>query len=602
MELINVEDCTGSDGASSITDSVLQSGFIVNLLDSFEEKESMWQRLKKGLPEIKRDKIKDIEKDIDISSDYEELRELEKSIKQANSDIAEVLRRIEELETIKEVNISKADIEFSRIHVLTGRVEKEILAQLEKNKDIYVEKFAGDERTAAVIFYLKKDVEKTVQELNIHKIELPLDRTPMEKIKELKEELKKLGEKIESYNNDIKRKFLEKKFKYEILRDVYENRRSLELESGKTGRTKYLSIISGWIPGLLKGEITGLLKKDYPQCHIEFSKPDKNEKPPVILKNGGFSDAFEVVTNLYGTPSYNWIDPTPYMAPFFALFFGLCLTDAGYGLIIAGLCIWAIKNLKLTKGLKKFMFLLLWGGAASVVTGALTGGWFGNAFSNIKVIDNLKIIDPLKKPEIFLYFSVMLGYIQVIFGIILSFIQNFKSGDVKAALFEELPWLVILLSIPLYFAGGLFNSISRALIPAGLAGVVLLSGHKNKNIFARIGAGLYKLYSGTDYFKDMISYSRLFALGMGTAILGMAVNEMAVQASGIRVLGLPVGYLILAVVFIGGHIFNIVMSMLSAYIHTSRLQYVEFFKWFFKGGGRSFSPFSWKNRRVSLIQ
>ncbi len=597
MELTGIVE---SDADSTLSDDVSQLKFMVSFLDNFKEKESMWQRLKNGLPEITQDTVKEVEKNIDFRTDYKELRKLEKSIKEINLNISEIARKIEEYGVIREIKLSKSDLKFARTEILIGRLQRDHIVQVENNKKIYMERLTDHDHPIVAIFYLKKDmeeVEKTISELNFHRIAFPRDKTPLDKIKKLKEEIKKSEEKIESYNDDIKKKFLCQKFNYEVLLDIYENRSTLEIESKKTGRTKYLSIISGWIPYSCKDEIVKLLKKDRQRCYIEFFKPQKNDEPPVILKNGPFSNSFEVVTNLYGTPSYDWVDPTPYLAPFFALFFGLCLTDAGYGFIVAGLCLWSIKKLKLAAGAKKFMFLLFWGGVASIITGALTGGWFGNAFSNIKVIDNLKIIDPLKKPQYFLYFSVLLGYIHVIFGMILSLIQNIKTGFIKAALYEELPWLVILLSIPVYFMGGIFNGIGKISISAGIAGVVLFSGYKSRNIFARLGAGLYNLYGGTDYVKDMISYSRLFALGMGTGILAMAINEMSAQAAQIPI----IGYFLVVFILIGGHIFNIAMNVLSSYVHSSRLQYVEFFTKFFKGGGKSFSPFTWKNNKVSLI-
>jgi V/A-type H+-transporting ATPase subunit I len=256
-----------------------------------------------------------------------------------------------------------------------------------------------------------------------------------------------------------------------------------------------------------------------------------------------------------------------------------------------------LKKLKMNKGLSKFIRLLLWGAIASIAAGILTGGWFGNVLSKYPFINRIKIIDPLEKPQYFLYFSVILGYVQVIFGVMLSMIQNLKTGRKTTAVFEEVPWLLILLGIPLIFTGGIFSKTAWVMIYTGIFGVIFFSGHASRSLPARIASGLYNLYGGTDYFKDMISYSRLFALGMGTAILAMAVNEMSVQAAGIPV----VGYLIFIAVFVGGHIFNIVMSLLSSYIHTSRLQYVEFFTKFFKGGGRRFMPFSCKQKKFILI-
>jgi V/A-type H+-transporting ATPase subunit I len=152
--------------------------------------------------------------------------------------------------------------------------------------------------------------------------------------------------------------------------------------------------------------------------------------------------------------------------------------------------------------------------------------------------------------------------------------------------------------VPLYFAGGIFSYLGKYLAFGGLAAVIFLSGHQSKSLPGKFFSGLYNLYGGTDYLKDMISYSRLFALGMGTGILAMAINEItkfAVDGFG------WLGYIAAPFILLIGHlVINLMMSSLSAYVHTSRLQYVEFFTKFFKGGGKAFSPFSWKKKRVDI--
>jgi V/A-type H+-transporting ATPase subunit I len=599
MELISIRDKDESIDEIPLTDNSLQLGFMVEFLAKYKQKESAWKKLKEGLPEIDAERLAHIEESIDINADYDRLRELDKSIKDAKSSITENYRKIAELEIVKDITVSGNDIELKKVGVIIGKIEKNLQSRLDDQEEIYYELLIDSEHPVFALYYLKKNeesVKKICHELNVHKIDLPEKISPGEKIESLRNDISELKHKIQSFNDDVVAEFIGKISEYEILLDVHENKRALSEERAKTGSTKYLSIISGWIPGYLKDEFVELLSKTCPHAHYEFLEPHKNERPPVLLKNDSFTDSFEIVTDLYGTPDYKWVDPTPFVAPFFAFFFGLCLTDAGYGLILGALCMWAIKKLKLTKGVRRFMLLLFWGSAASVVTGALTGGWFGNVFSGIEIFNKIKILDPLEKPQYFLYFSVLLGYIHVILGILISLTKNVSMGNIKTAIYEELPWVVILAAIPVCFIPGIEN-VGKIAILTGLVWVVLFSGHANKNIVGRIATGLYGVYGGTDYFKDMISYSRLFALGMGTAILGMAVNEMSVQASALPV----IGYALMIVVFIGGHIFNIVMSVLSAYIHTSRLQYVEFFTKFFKGGGSSFSPFAWKHKRVKFV-
>lgn len=603
MELIGINEGHGKDKDLPIEDTVSKLKFIVDFIECFGEKESFWKTLKEGPATVTSRQLEEIENRVDVENDYKKLRRIDKNNKQAGLDIEELNRQIENLEIVKNMDLTRQELYSDRTEIVLTKIDEKHLPQIRKIENLYIELIDDNEEPLVALIYLKEyadKIKRILSQWSFQKIELPDNMTPLNRINGLKKRIGILRSGIDKHISSINRNFFPGIFDYRVLLDVYENRSNLNIESRKTDKTLYMSIISGWIPSSLKNKLGVLLNRDFPSSYLEFYEPDKKDTPPVILKNGTFSKSFEVITDLYGTPAYDWIDPTPYVAPFFALFFGICITDAGYGMIIAGSCIWALVRLKLGNGAKKFITMLMWGGFVSIVTGALTGGWFGNAAANIKIFNSLKIIDPLEKPQYFLYFSILLGYIQVVFGVLLSTVMNFKTHNIKAAVFEEIPWLMILLAIPVYFAGGLFILLGKFLFFAGISMVLFFSGHESKNIFARIGTGLYNLYGGTDYLKDMISYSRLFALGMGTGILAMAINEISKFA--VELLGI-MGYVIMPVILISGHlIINLLMSTLSAYVHSSRLLYVEFFSKFFKGGGRSFAPLIWKGKSVILIQ
>ncbi|MBN2407681.1 MAG: hypothetical protein JXJ19_08285 [Elusimicrobia bacterium] len=610
MELINIHDSREDSQEDLISEKVSKLRFITDMMSSLSPKEPLLKRLREGLPQLSPEQLKGIAGRTDIDGDYERLREIDRSNKQAESRIEELHRKIQYYESVKFLDFSQKDTEFRRTGVIIAKIPEEQSGLIRDEGGIYAGKFTG-EGGSAYIFIFDKDDRKRVEEMlsktDYAEIRLPYDRIPADEILALEEDIDELRKELEKNMNETKGNYLSRLPDYRVLLDMFENEDSLIRETEKIYGTKYTSVISGWIPRDAEKDLEKTVKKSCSACHITFQSPGRDDRPPVILNNGSFNRPFEVVTNLYGTPDYGWIDPTPYCAPFFVLFFGLCLTDAGYGIIMAALCIWAVRKLKLAEGARKFMMLLFWGNIASVIAGVLTGGWFGNIFASVKAIDGLKLFDPLEKPQYFLYFSVLLGYIQVLFGVSLSAVKKIREKETIEGI-NDISWIMILLALPVCMAVWIFNagvphilfSLCRYLLFICIAEVVLFTERNAGNILLRVAGGLYKLYGGTDYFKDIISYSRLFALGVGTAILGMAVNEMSAQAAAIKLLGIPVGYFVAAVIFVFGHVLNILMSLLSGYIHTSRLQYVEFFKWFFRGGGRVFAPLSWKNKRAVI--
>jgi len=598
MELAPFSDDTPSYETS---EEYLRVSYILSFLSSYAEKESLFRRLREGLPPVTHKEARKIRHSLDIDDIYKELRELDHTLKAARSKIQENRREILLLSEHTGISLKSSDLKFS----LTGARAGEFAGDksiFEESGLLKVEVPLKEDFSA--IFYLKEnedEIAELLEESGFIDMLLPDNEPPDERIAALKREIAELKEKEKTAETRVKDEFLPDLPRYRVLADIYENREERKKEALKGGVTDYTCIIKGWVPEREKESLIKLLREDFPFCHSEFSEAEPEENPPVILQNKSLSKPFELVTSLYGTPAYGQVDPTPFVAPFFILFFGLCLSDAGYGALLAVGALLGLKYFKLGDSARNFLKMLLWGGGFSIIIGALLGSWFGNAAEGT-FIDRLKVFDVLESPELFLYFSVALGFLHVILGLIISAARNLQDKNLRDAFYVDIPWLLILLFGALYIASAAadaapLSAVSGSLVILGAAGIVFFSGYASSSYFARFGAGLYNLYGGIDYLKDMLSYSRLFALGMATGILAMAVNEIAGFLTG------GLGYLLIPFVLLGGHlILNLFMSTLSAYVHTSRLQYVEFFTKFFKGGGRSFSPLSWKNRLVDLVR
>lgn len=391
---------------------------------------------------------------------------------------------------------------------------------------------------------------------------------------------------------------------FEILYDHNQNLLNREQAKDTAPATEHTVVFEGWVK---KRDFKRLEKlvSCFGASSLTIIEPAKDEEIPVEIENKNYVRPFEVVTRLYGMPQHFEVDPTAFLAPFFALFFALCLTDAGYGLVMIGMVALFIKKMQ---GDKKLMWMLGICSALTVFAGALTGGWFGDAVQQLNIgwlnAARNKVIwfDPLEKPMNFFYISLGLGYFQIIFGLLIAFGHNLKQKQYVAAICDQLTWLVMLNSIVIFGAskfgavpagvGSIFGKV--AIVPAAM---IFLFSQREGSWGGRIGMGAYNLFSAIFYMGDVLSYLRLMALGMVTAGLAMAINVIAKIAAEIPY---GIGFVLMIAVLIGGHGFNLAISGLSAFVHTLRLQYVEFFPKFLVGGGKSFDPLSKQYKHIYI--
>jgi V/A-type H+-transporting ATPase subunit I len=372
------------------------------------------------------------------------------------------------------------------------------------------------------------------------------------------------------------------------VHDVLLNEREKWLSSRNLGETEKSFLLEGWIKSTDIPSLKTILEpySDLIQCY--FRPPLAEEDPPVILENPRIGKPFELITKLYGLPQRNTLDPTIALAPFFFLFVGLAVSEAGYGLLVALMSFLYLRLVKPKGGSRQFLTLMAILGVSTIILGTLVGGWFGFP------IRKLMVLDPLQDPVSFLILSLALGFIQVWFGTFLSVVSRIKNKDYLQAIFVQGGWLVLLPSLVLYAL--LKLTIFGMLALAGAAGIILFAS-PSRNPLARFFGGLYSLYDISRYLADILSYSRLLALGLATSVIAMVVNTLCQTA-----LGIPwVGWLFAALIFAGGHLFNLVISFLGGFVHSMRLQFVEFFSKFFKSGGRPFKPFELESKYVEFI-
>ena len=406
----------------------------------------------------------------------------------------------------------------------------------------------------------------------------------MEKIQgEIKEKERKL-EKLEREGQSL---FIHRE-KLMLFHDVLLSERGKIFSSHLLGETERVFYMEGWIRSSDAEKLKSKLRPYSDAIEIYSRAPLPEEEPPVILENPKSGKPFELVTKLYGLPQRGSFDPTLPMAPFFFLFVGLCVSEAGYGLLVALLSLLLIKFAKPKRGPLQFLKLFTLLGISTAVLGALIGGWFGFP------LRSLMVLDPLQDPLSFLILALVLGFAQVWFGTLLNLISGIKNKLYLESIFAQGGWLLLLPTLVFYLQTK--QPIWGILSLAGAAGIVFF-GSPSRNPFARFFGGLYSLYGISRYLADVLSYSRLLALGLATSVIAMVVNTLCQTA-----LGIPwVGWLLAALIFIGGHLFNLGISFLGGFVHSMRLQFVEFFSKFFKSGGKPFKAFELESKFVEFI-
>jgi len=380
--------------------------------------------------------------------------------------------------------------------------------------------------------------------------------------------------------------------------DALLHRQEREIASEHMRNSTYTTVLTGWIPTTWTPIFFERMNNAFPDALLEVTDPAEGDKAPVLFQNSSLVKPFEIVTDLYGKPAYHELDPTGKFAIFFLISFGLALTDAGYGIAMMIITFLAERFLHLKRDMQKMMRLLFFGGAITVVLGALTGGWFSINLDALQegvwkdLLLGVKLIDPLKQPIVLLGFIFAFGIVQLGYAWVVRGIYHWKKGEKEIAIIDDFSWTVLVVTIILSIASAngfiLFPVFFKWVMYAVLAFMVITQGRSSKNIFLRLGGGLLSLNSLIAFVSDMLSYSRLLALGLATGIIGLVVNLIASMVYE----GVPVVGIVLAgAVLIVGHVFNLGINALGAFIHSGRLQFVEFFPKFMEGGGVAFRPF-----------
>lgn len=475
----------------------------------------------------------------------------------------------------------------------------------EKEVSLYAQQvYTEKENQYIAVLLLKKDekqVKETISVLGAREFSPEgVEGTFRQAISELQQQIANVKQAISDQEKELER-MAEQKESLEMASDAVKVR--IQCLSGHENflHTGKVDVITGWVPTSQKDAVNKSMERY--DCFCEYKEPEKDEDYPILMKNSKLVEPFGAITEMYSLPNSHSIDTNWAIGLFFFIFFGMMLSDAGYGLVllIGGLC--GAKFLDVGDGAKRMMRMIGICGVSTIFWGALYGSWFGDVIPKIaetffgKTVEIPMLIDPLNEPMTVLIMSCVFGVIHLFVGMGIKAYIMIKRGDKWGALFDVGFWYIFLIGLPLLLTPEPWGTVGKVMSIAGAAGLVLTQGRAKPTIIGKITSGVMSLYDVTGYFSDVLSYSRILALGLATGVVASVVNIMGTMAG-----GNIIGAILFIVIFAAGHLLNLGINALGAYVHSARLQYVEFFGKYYEGGGKKFDPLKIKTKYVNVTE
>ncbi len=499
---------------------------------------------------------------------------------------------------------------------LTAKIE-----QLEEMPDsVYAQVITADKfQTYVTVVFLRTQqdqVERALRNFSFNRAPLITSHTPEISVKKRENAIASIQKEIEALRQKLE-EYSKRRMEIKEVADYYTVRAEKYRVVGSILQSKHTFFITGFIPEREIEDLRNNLENRF-TVMIDVEEPEENENVPVLLSNNKTAGAVEGVVTSFGYPTKHEIDPTAITAFFYYFFFGIMLSDAAYGLLMFLGCLWALKKYpNMSEGMQKSLRMFKNCGLSTLVWGILFGGYFGDAitvightFFGVDIVVPAVWFAPIDKPMEMLIYCMIFGIVHLFVGLGIKGYMMLRQKDMASFVCDVLFWYVfliglILMLIPTSIFGSLLgtiivfpqwaNLLAKIMTIGGMAGILLTGGRRAKNLFKRLLLGAYSLYDTTSWLSDLLSYSRLLALGLATGVIAQVINTMAAMGG-----KSVVGVIMFIIVFIIGHVFNMAINLLGAYVHTNRLQYVEFFGKFFEGGSREFQPFKENTKYVNV--
>ncbi|MBQ1507238.1 MAG: V-type ATP synthase subunit I [Ruminococcus sp.] len=578
------------------------------LLDSF-----------KGRRKIDPDEIGEIaSKAGDVINVCDRITELEKELASNAAEEIRINTNLAQLEVWQKLDIplNTSDTKSTAVFIgtLPGSYDEAKLSAALANENPKLEfeveiQHSEPSVTCAVIFApisQKVMAEDALRSLGFSRPMSPTSRTPAVKAQRLREKSERLKNENEAAVAEIV-SLADKREEIRVTQDYFKIRAEKYNVINRIDHSRHVFIIEGYVPEENQEKLEKLCNR-VSTCHIEFG--EAGDDAPVLLKNNRFAAPAQGILTMYSPPSREDIDPTPILAFFFYFFFGMMFSDAGYGLLMTVVIGIVLKVFKPDKKMRNNLKLFQYCGVSTFAWGLIFGSIFGDApvalynyFNDtsltMKEFLPWPTLDPQKDALLLMVVSIAFGLVHILVGMGCKFYICLRKKDWGGAFFDTGLWMLLLVGIAV-LAAGIFASPALVTVGAVISiacavGLVLTQGRSKNGIVGKAVGGLASLYDITSYISDLLSYSRLLALGLTTGVMAQVFNMLSTMF-GKSVLG----FICLVIIFIVGHAVNIGLNALGSYVHTIRLQYVEMFSKFYEGGGEEFETFSLNSKYIKI--
>ncbi len=599
---INNEELTHID------ERLYQLSNAISLIKKYDERKTRLRDVIHGNENYTFDELAKKALSYDWKKVSSELNKIGTQYSQIKSEISKKYMRYDEIDLWERLDVNPKELKnLKKVNTFLGTVPIKLKGSFidgisELNKTYYEElKIVKDEVYYLVISSIDESEKQklaevfrnssfTVENLDIDAVPQDYKNELQKEISELKKEKRRLKAQIKTYSEDLT-----------DLQAVYEymqNKKLRIVESEKLAQTENTILIKGWIPTEKVSEFEKVIKDEAgDNYYLTFTDADRDDATvPIKLKNGKIASTFENLTGMYAYPRYNEIDPTPLFTPFYILFFGMMGADVGYGLVLLLATMFVLKVVNLSSQMRKSIKFFFYLSFSVIFWGLLYGSYFGATIPGM-----WRLIDPASQYNDLLIGSIVFGVVHIFVGLAIKAYMLIRDGKSLEAVYDVLFWYMALIGGMLFLIFKLMNlsavvaNVSMWVMIAGMAGIVLTGGREAKGVGAKLGGGLYSLYGISSYVGDFVSYSRLMALGLSGGFIASAINMIAGMIGGNWF-----GMIFIPVILIAGHLFNMFLSFLGAYVHTSRLMYVEYFGKFYEGGGKPFKDFRTENKYINL--
>ncbi len=590
----------------AISEEIAKVNKGIEILSEYQIKETGLQALKEGIESLSFEELEERALKVDYDKICEEVIGLNTKIEALNQDISKLEASIHDLEPWIKLDSPIKDLSsFKHIEVKLGTIPKKLKQNVEDDlvdsEFTYFEILSEDKDNLYIFVMTYKGEDTLVSDIlranSFSNIKLGIEGKPNLEITALNEKIKSLEGMVLDHK-EVLNNLSSDTHNLEIVYEYLMNKKLRLTASENFLATDNLNIIKGYIPTDKTEEFVDIVKSSLDNVYyLELEEAsNEDENVPILLENSKFASSFESLTSMYALPKYNEIDPTPLLAPFYLVFFGMMIADIGYGIILLVGTLVALKTFNLSQSMKNSIRFFHYLSYTTILWGMIYGSFLGG------IIPLPALIIPSEQYNELLVLSIAFGTIHIFFALGVKAYMSIRDGKILDAIFDVGFWMMALIGGGLFLIAlvvGLSESvknISLIVMIMGMLGIILTGGRDSESIPGKLAGGFYSLYGISSYVGDFVSYSRLMALGLSGGFIASAINMMVDMLIPKGILGILGGIL----VFVIGQAFNIFLSALSAYVHAIRLTYVEFFGKFYDGGGTRFRLFRNKSKYIDV--